>query len=101
MDLGGITLLVGGTIGLLLALLGVRTLLTGRAPAATGRSFREVRDAGMYHLLFGAALVILAIGTSLPIGGILATVSAVVAVVLVGFAVIKHRPRGRKTTDHE
>jgi uncharacterized membrane protein YphA (DoxX/SURF4 family) len=101
MDLGGATLLVGGTIGLLLTLFGVKILRSGRVPAATGRAFRDVRDAGMYYLLFGVALVILAIGTSVPIGGILSTVSAVVAVVMVGFAVIRHRPRGRKTADRQ
>jgi uncharacterized membrane protein YphA (DoxX/SURF4 family) len=101
MDLGGVTLLAGGAIGLLLALFGVKTLVTGRAPAATGRAFRDLHDAGMYYLLFGVALLVLALGTSIPMGGVLATVSAVVAVVMVGFAVIKHRPRGRKTAEHE
>jgi uncharacterized membrane protein YhaH (DUF805 family) len=101
MDLGGLTLLAGGIIGLLLALFGVRALLTGRVPAVTARAFRDGRDAGMYYLLFGAALLVVVIGTSVPMGGILAAASAVVAVVMVGFAVVKHRPRGRTTADHD
>jgi hypothetical protein len=32
-------------------------LVTGRAPDATTRAFRSVRDAGCYHLLFGWARV--------------------------------------------
>ena len=53
------TLLIGGAIGLALALFGVRMLITGRAPASTARSFRTVHDAGLYHLLFGLGLLLL------------------------------------------
>jgi hypothetical protein len=101
MNVGLGTVLIGGGIGLALAAFGARMLLTGRMPAATGRSFRNVRDAGLYHLLFGLALVILAVGSSLPGHGIPGIVSAVLAVGMVGVAVVKHRPRGRKTADHD
>jgi hypothetical protein len=95
MDLGTSTLLIGGAIGLALAVFGVRILITGRTPAATGRAFRTARDAGMYHLLFGVALTVLALGSELK--GIFAAVSAVVAVVMVAVAVARHRPRGRRS----
>jgi hypothetical protein len=101
MSLGVATVLIGGAIGLALAVFGARMLVTGRAPSPTTRVFREVRDAAMYHLLFGLALIVLAVGTSVPGGGVPAIASAVIAVSLVGVAVIKHRPRGRKTADHE
>jgi hypothetical protein len=100
MSLGVATALIGGAIGLALAIFGARMLATGRAPSPTARAFRDVRDAGMYHLLFGLALIVLAVGTSLP-GGVPAIASAVIALSMVGVAVIKHRPRGRKTADHE
>jgi hypothetical protein len=101
MSMGVATVLVGGGIGLALALFGVTVLVTGRVPAATGRAFRDTRDAALYHLFFGAALVILALGTSLAGGGILAVLAAVIAVALVGVAVVKHRPRARTTAPHE
>ena len=91
--MGTATVLVGGAIGLGLALFGVAMLVTGRVPAATGRAFRDTRDAALYHLFFGAALVILAVGISMAGGGILAALAAVIAVALVGLAVVKHRPR--------
>lgn len=95
MDLGTGTLVVGGGIGLLLAIFGVRMLVTGRAPAPASRAFRTVKDAGLYHLLFGVALVLLVLGTKLS-GGTAAIISAVLAVALVGVAVVRYRPRGRK-----
>jgi hypothetical protein len=99
MDLGAGTLLIGGAIGLALALFGVKMLATGQAPAATARAFRTVRDAGLYHLLFGVALVLLVLGTKLPGGGALG--SAVVAVALVAVAVVRFRPRRARPTDRE
>jgi nitrate reductase gamma subunit len=101
MSLGVATVLVGGAIGLLLAVFGGKVLLTGRAPAPTVRAFRDTRDAGMYHLLFGVALVILALGMSLPGAGMLAAVAAVLAVAMVIVAVVWHRPRGSRAADHE
>jgi hypothetical protein len=94
MDLGTTTLLVGGGIGAALALFGMRMLVTGRAPAATAKAFRTVRDAAWYHLLFGVALVVLVAGTSLR--GPAAIVAAVLAVAMVLVAVMRYRPRGRK-----
>lgn len=97
MDTGTWTLVIGGAIGLALAVFGVKVLVTGRAPARTVRSFRGVRDAGLYHLLFGLGMVLLAAGTALR-GERVAVASAVVAVVLAGVAVVRYRPRGRKRT---
>ena len=89
------TLLIGGAIGLALALFGVRMLITGRAPASTARSFRTVHDAGLYHLLFGLGLLLLVGGTRLP-GDRTSIVTAVAAVMLAGVAVVRYRPRGKK-----
>jgi hypothetical protein len=97
MDLGSATLLVGGGIGLLLTIFGVRTLITGRAPAT--RAFRTVRDAGLYYVLFGVALILLSLGTSMR--GVAAAVSSVAAVVLVAVAMIRHRPRGRRKAEED
>ena len=95
MDLGLATLLIGGGIGAALALFGVRMLVTGRMPAPTARAFRTARDAAWYHLLFGAALIVLVVGTSLR--GPASIVSAVLAVGMVLVAVVRFRPRGRRT----
>jgi hypothetical protein len=97
MDLGAATLLIGGGIGLLLTIFGVRTLVTGRAP--TVRAFRTAKDAGLYYILFGIALILLSVGTSAR--GIAATVASVVAVVLVAVAVIRYRPRGRRSLEED
>ena len=95
MDTGTWTLVIGGATGLALALFGVKVLVTGRAPASTSRSFRSVRDAGRYHLLFGLGMLLLVAGTRLP-GDLTAPASAVVAVVLAGVAVVRYRPRGKR-----
>jgi len=100
MDVGAGTLLIGGAIGLALALFGVRMLVTGQAPAATSRAFRTIRDAGLYHLLFGLALGLLVLGAKLP-GASTALVSTVVAVALVGVAVVRFRPRRARQKDAE
>jgi hypothetical protein len=97
MDTGTWTLVIGGAIGLALALFGVTMLVTGRAPASTGRSFRDARDAGLYHLLFGLGLLLLVAGTKLP-GDLTGIATAVVAVVLAGVAVVRYRPRGKRET---
>jgi hypothetical protein len=89
------TLVIGGVIGLALALLGVRMLVTGRAPASAARSFRTVHDAGLYHLLFGLGLILLVVGTRLP-GPRTGAVTAVLAVLLAAVAVLRYRPRGKK-----
>jgi len=99
MDTSTWTAVAGGVIGLVLAGVGARMLITGRAPGGIGRAFRSVRDAGLYHLLFGLGLVVLVVGTQLP-GAHTATVTAVVAVLLAGVAVIRYRPR-KKSEVHK
>jgi len=89
------TLVIGGVIGLALALFGVRMLVTGRAPASTTRSFRTVHEAGLYHLLVGLGLILLVAGTRLP-GDRTGAVTAVLAVLLAAVAVVRYRPRGKK-----
>ncbi len=96
MSTGQWTMVVGGAVGLALAIFGVRMLVTGRAPEMTARAFRNVRDAGCYHTLFGTALVLVVIGTNLPQGAIALTMT-VLAVAMVGVAVIRFRPRGRRS----
>ena len=88
-------MVVGGAAGLLLALFGAGMLITGRAPDATGRAFRTVRDAGLYHLLFGLGLALVVAGTALH-GGVVTVVTTVVAIVLVAVAVVRFRPRGHR-----
>src|SRR3954453_6481950 len=92
MDLGVGTTVIGGVIGLALALLGVKILVSGRAPASTARAFRSDRDAGWYHLLFGVALVVIVAGPGVP-GPVPAIASAVMAVALVAVGVVRFRPR--------
>ena len=89
------TLVIGGVIGVALALFGVRMLVTGRAPASTTRSFRTVHEAGLYHLLFGLGLILLVAGSRLP-GDRTGAVTAVLAVLLAAVAMVRYRPRGRK-----
>jgi hypothetical protein len=96
MSTSGWTIAIGGAVGLMLAAFGVRLLITGRAPEMTARAFRTVRDAGCYHLLFGVALMLVVLGTSLP-GTVIALVSTLLAVVLVGVAMVRFRPRGRRS----
>jgi hypothetical protein len=96
-DMGTATQLIGGTAGLALSAFGVGMLVTGRAPAPTTRSFRTVKEAGAYHLLFGAALLFVVIGTTVA-GGVLPAVTAIMAILLVGTAIVRFRPRGRRHT---
>src|SRR4051812_36434500 len=86
------TMVIGGALGLALAGYGVRMLITGRAPSVTARAFRSVRDAGCYHLLFGTALALVVIGTGLEQRALNAA-TTVLAVVLVGVAMVLFRPR--------
>ena len=87
-------MVVGGVAGAALAAFGVAMLVTGKAPEPTARAFRSVRDAGFYHLLFGVGLGVVVAGTGVdhPVLTLLATV---LAVLLVGTALIRFRPRGR------
>ena len=95
MDTGTWTLFIGGAIGLALALFGVTMLVTGQAPASTARAFRNVRDAGLYHLFFGLGLLLLVAGAKLP-GELTGFATAVIAVVLAVVAVGRYRPRGKR-----
>ena len=100
MNLGTATLLVGAGIGLLLALFGVKMLVTGRAPASTVRNFPDVRAAALYHLLFGLALLLMVLGQIL-FAGTADIVASVLAIALVGVALIRYRPRrGKPVDDH-
>jgi hypothetical protein len=96
MSTGEWTMVIGGAVGLALAIFGARMLITGRAPDATARAFRSVREAGCYHTLFGVALVLVVIGTNFS-GSPAALVMTLLAVALVGVAVVRFRPRGRRS----
>ncbi|WP_433300582.1 hypothetical protein ACQP2F_03565 [Actinoplanes sp. CA-030573] len=89
------TVVVGGLAGVALVVFGAGMLVTGRAPDATSRAFRSVREAGYYHLLFGLGLALVVLGVALR-QGVVALVTAVAAVVLVGIAVVRFRPRGHR-----
>src|SRR4051812_444738 len=90
------TVVVGAVAGVTLVVFGVGMLITGRAPDATVRAFRSVRDAGCYHLLFGAGLALVVLGTAFGGGGVITVVTAAIALVLVAIAVIRFRPRGHR-----
>jgi hypothetical protein len=94
------TMVVGGVAGMALAVFGAGMLVIGRAPDATQRAFRSVREAGLYHLLFGLGLALVVFGTAFG-GGLVTMVTTVAAILLVGVAVVRFRPRGhRKTRTH-
>ena len=98
MTLGTSTLLIGGAIGLGLAVFGLRMLLTGRGPAGILRNFPEARAAGLYHLLFGLALLLMVLGQIL-LGGAARVTTIVLAVALVGVALVRYRPRRERAGD--
>ena len=89
---------VGGVAGLGLTAFGIWMLVAKRAPLPTGRAFRCVRDAGFYHLLFGVAMVLVVVGTQLNRSA-LTLMTALLAIVLVGVAMVRFRPRPRRTVD--
>ena len=78
--------------GLVLAVFGAGMLITGRAPDATARAFRSVRDAGCYHLLFGVGLTMIVFGTAWG-GGPVTLLTTLIAIALVAVAVVHYRPR--------
>jgi uncharacterized membrane protein YhaH (DUF805 family) len=90
------TMAIGAAVGSVLALYGARMLITGRAPSVTARAFRSVRDAGWYHLLFGTALALVVLGTGLE-----QIVLTVPAVLLVGVAMVRFRPRPHRQARQE
>jgi hypothetical protein len=94
MTSGTWTLVIGGVIGAALILFGGGVLVTGRAPASTSRAFSTTRGAGLYHLLFGAALILLVTGTQMR--GLANIITTVAAVLLAGVAIIKFRPRKKE-----
>jgi hypothetical protein len=96
MNLGTATLTIGGAVGLALVLFGVRILITGRAPAVTMRSFPGVRAAALYHLLFGLALLLMVLGQT-ALGGPTGLAASVLALALVGVALVRYRPRRGKS----
>ena len=98
MDTSTWTLVIGGLIGLALSGFGAKVLVTGQAPASTTRSFRSIREAGLYHLLFGVALILLVVGTKLP-GERTGIITAVIAVFLALFAIVRYRPKRQKEVD--
>jgi hypothetical protein len=98
MTLGTSTLLIGGVIGLFLAVFGVAMLVTGKAPASTLRNFAGVRTAALYHLLFGVALILMVVSQALLTGPAILVVS-VLAILMVGVAVVRYRPRRGKPED--
>jgi hypothetical protein len=87
------TMVVGGVAGLALAAYGAWILVSGRAPAVTSRSFRCLRDAGFYHLLFGLALALVVVGTGFN-RGLLTGASTLLAIGMAGVAIVRFRPRG-------
>ncbi|BFU47110.1 hypothetical protein [Krasilnikovia sp. MM14-A1004] len=97
MSVSGWTVGIGVVAGAGLVVMGVTMLATRRMPAATARTFRDVRAAGLYHLLFGVALLILVLGLYLP-GSAASAISAGLAVALAAVAVVRFRPRGRRSS---
>jgi hypothetical protein len=53
--------LAGAAIGLGIAAFGVAVLVAGRAPRRTARAWRSLREAGLWSLSMGSALVLLAL----------------------------------------
>ena len=94
MDTSGWTMLAGGVAGAGLAVFGMVILVTGRAPTATARAFRSVRDAGFYHFFFGTALGLVVIATGID-SSVVTTTITVLAIVMAGTALVRFRPRGR------
>jgi hypothetical protein len=54
----------------------------------------------MYHLLFGMALLLVVLATRVP-GRAAPVIGTVLAVAVVGFAVLRYRPRGRSVEEKE
>jgi hypothetical protein len=89
------TLTAGAVIGLLVTLFGGMMLVTGRAPERTLRIFAGVRDAGLYHLLFGLALLAMVVSQAM-LSGVAAIVVGAVALALAVTALVKYRPRKKE-----
>ncbi|MEU4621737.1 hypothetical protein AB0G04_17400 [Actinoplanes sp. NPDC023801] len=85
-------------VGLVLAVFGVRMLVTGRVPALLARSFRTPREAGLYHLLCGVAVLMFAVGTWLT--DVAAMTAAVLSIGLVAVAGVWFRPGPHRRVSH-
>ena len=79
------------------ALYGVRVLVTGRPTDRARHAFRTTRDAGMYPLVTGSALVLLAVGQWLSdrdgVPTAWAYLALVAALVLASLGFLRYRPR--------
>ena len=87
--------LFGGLIGLGLAVFGVVVLVTGKAPRRTMASYRSGREAGLYALCFGAALMLLFAGGELTERDrdVIGLVALGLALLLLGVTLALFRPR--------
>jgi hypothetical protein len=90
--------LIVAVMGVGLAIYGIGILVTGRAPRRTQRAFRRLTDAGLYAVCSGTALVLLTLANVLIMRTqkLLAIMSLVVSMLLVGLAAIRYRPRQEK-----
>ena len=76
--------------GAAVALYGAWILITGRATERALRAFRSAHRAGLYALLTGTGLVLLALGTLFD-----QIILLCLALLLCGVAFVKFLPRGR------
>ncbi len=86
--------MLGGLVGLVIAVFGARMLVAGRAPRLVGRAFPNAWEAGCHHLLLGVSVIILAVSVLLPAGAS-RTSLAVMAILLIAIALVRFRP-GRR-----
>jgi hypothetical protein len=86
-------------IGLVLAVFGVRMLVTGRVPALLANSFRTPREAGGYHLLVGVAVLMFVLGAT-RLTDLAAVTATVLALGLVAVAGVWFRPGSSRRASH-
>ena len=87
--------LLGGLIGLGLAVFGVVILVSGRTPRRAMAGYRSSREAGFYALCFGAALMLLFAGGELTERDrdVIGLVALGLALALLGVTLALFRPR--------
>ena len=87
--------LLGGLIGLGLAVYGVVVLVSGKAPRRTVDGYRSSRAAGLYALCLGAALMLLFAGGELTSRDrdVIGLVALGLALALLGVTLALFRPR--------
>lgn len=79
-----------------MAVYGCYVLATGRVPQRSRAAFRSTRDAGMYSLFGGVGVLLLTLGQIASDAEPILTLSATaLALVFMGVAFIRYRPRGR------